>query len=60
MHIQQICLDNQRPSQKEVDTVAILLAIQKSRNIKEHKRKYHSKKVSMRRIYAITSHGEEQ
>lgn len=42
----QIYLDNMKPSQKELDTVAVVLALQKSKENKEKLRKMLPNKVS--------------
>ena len=51
----QLCLDGQKPTQKELDTVAILLAIQKSKEAKE-KHKKPTKKV-LRVVHEIRRPG---
>ena len=39
----QVKLDGAKPTQKEVDTVAILLALQKAKEGRERGRKHHKK-----------------
>ena len=52
-HILQVALDDKKATQKEIDTVAILLALQKSKQAKSKPRRQPAKKVTKDKILVI-------